>query len=72
MIIITVQKHYVEYQAYVSTQVNILKLISFIHNKLIKIIITDSPVYFIQTDDFYDDIVKNTHLLDRMDTANLP
>ncbi|XP_060860289.1 uncharacterized protein LOC132937483 [Metopolophium dirhodum] len=33
---------------------------------------TDSLVYFIQTDDFYDDLVKNTHLLDRMDTANLP
>jgi len=42
------------------------------HNILIKIIITDSLVYFIQTDDFYDDLVKNNHMLDRMDTANLP
>jgi len=43
-----------------------------IHKILINIIITDSLVYFIQTNDFYDDLVMNTHLLDRMDTANLP
>ncbi|KAF0710010.1 Uncharacterized protein FWK35_00029959, partial [Aphis craccivora] len=29
-------------------------------------------VYYIQTDDFYDDLVKNSELLDRMDTSNLP
>ncbi|KAL4132042.1 hypothetical protein QTP88_009263 [Uroleucon formosanum] len=33
---------------------------------------TDSLVYFIETDDFYEDMVNNPILLDRMDTANLP
>jgi len=32
----------------------------------------DSLVYFIQTDNFYNDLVNNSNLLDRMDTANLP
>jgi len=54
------------------TRVKIKTNLLCIHNILIKIIITDSLVYCIQTDDFYDDLVNNTHLLDRMDTANLP
>ncbi|XP_026821172.1 uncharacterized protein LOC113559622 [Rhopalosiphum maidis] len=33
---------------------------------------TDSLVYYIQTDDFYNGLVNNSNLLDRMDTANLP
>ncbi|XP_050059966.1 uncharacterized protein LOC114132126 [Aphis gossypii] len=33
---------------------------------------TDLLVYFIQTDDFYKDLVNNSNLLDRMDTSNLP
>uniref|UniRef100_A0A2S2PRT3 DNA-directed DNA polymerase n=1 Tax=Schizaphis graminum TaxID=13262 RepID=A0A2S2PRT3_SCHGA len=33
---------------------------------------TDSLVYLIETDDFYDDMANNPILLDRMDTANLP
>ncbi|XP_022172343.1 uncharacterized protein LOC111035131, partial [Myzus persicae] len=33
---------------------------------------TDSLVYFIETDDFYEDMVNNPILLDRMDTSNLP
>ncbi|XP_022171546.1 uncharacterized protein LOC111034572 [Myzus persicae] len=33
---------------------------------------TDSLVYYIQTDDFYNDLVNNSNLIDRMDTANLP
>ncbi|XP_015377595.1 PREDICTED: uncharacterized protein LOC107171850 [Diuraphis noxia] len=33
---------------------------------------TDSLVYYIQTDDFYNDLVNNSNLLDRMDTSNLP
>lgn len=36
------------------------------------IIILDSLVYFIQTDDFYKDLEGNPNLLDRMDTSNLP
>jgi len=39
-------------------------------NKLI--FIDSSLVYFIETDDFYEDMTNNTILLDRMDTANLP
>ena len=37
-----------------------------------KFIFIDSLVYFIETDDFYEDMVNNSILLDRMDTANLP
>jgi len=37
-----------------------------------KLIFIDSLVYFIETDDFYDDMANNPILLDRMDTANLP
>ncbi|KAF0755620.1 Uncharacterized protein FWK35_00021676 [Aphis craccivora] len=33
---------------------------------------TDSLVYYIQTDDFYNDLLNNPNLLDRMDTSNLP
>ncbi|XP_026815430.1 uncharacterized protein LOC113555237 isoform X2 [Rhopalosiphum maidis] len=33
---------------------------------------TDSLVYYIQTDNFYNDLANNSNLLDRMDTANLP
>ncbi|XP_050066400.1 uncharacterized protein LOC126555531 [Aphis gossypii] len=33
---------------------------------------TDSLVYYIQTDDFYNDLLNNPNLLNRMDTANLP
>ncbi|KAL4103924.1 hypothetical protein QTP88_019241 [Uroleucon formosanum] len=33
---------------------------------------TDSLIYYIKTDDFYTDLIKNPNLLDRMDTANLP
>ncbi|KAL4100902.1 hypothetical protein QTP88_020927 [Uroleucon formosanum] len=32
----------------------------------------DSLVYYIQTDDFYEDLKNNPSLLDRMDTSNLP
>lgn len=35
-------------------------------------IILDSLVYFIQTDVFYNDLMNNSNLLDRMDTSNLP
>jgi len=35
-------------------------------------IILDSLIYYIKTDDFYADLIKNPNLLDRMDTANLP
>ncbi|KAF0713104.1 Uncharacterized protein FWK35_00032501 [Aphis craccivora] len=31
-----------------------------------------SLVYYIQTDDFYNDLLNNPNLLNRMDTANLP
>jgi len=37
-----------------------------------KLIFIDSLVYFVETDDFYEDMVNNPLLLDRMDTANLP
>lgn len=37
-----------------------------------KLIFIDSLVYFIETDDFYEDMVNNPILLDRMDTSNLP
>ncbi|VVC27470.1 DNA polymerase, palm domain [Cinara cedri] len=33
---------------------------------------TDSLIYKIMTDDFYNDLEKNSNLLERMDTANLP
>ncbi|XP_025191577.1 LOW QUALITY PROTEIN: uncharacterized protein LOC112591859 [Melanaphis sacchari] len=33
---------------------------------------TDSLIYYIHTDDFYEDLAKNVNLLDRMDTSNLP
>ncbi|KAE9523763.1 hypothetical protein AGLY_015823 [Aphis glycines] len=33
---------------------------------------TNSLVYYIQTDDFYNDLLNNLNLLNRMDTANLP
>ncbi|XP_060848479.1 uncharacterized protein LOC132927929 [Rhopalosiphum padi] len=33
---------------------------------------TDSLVYYIHTDDFYEDLARNANLLDRMDTSNLP
>ncbi|KAE9523037.1 hypothetical protein AGLY_016668 [Aphis glycines] len=33
---------------------------------------TDSLVYYIQTDDFYNDLLNNPNLLNRMDIANLP
>lgn len=33
---------------------------------------TDSLVYHIKTDDFYNDLKNNCDLLDQMDTANLP
>lgn len=32
----------------------------------------DSLIYHIQIQDFYDDMRKNSILLDRMDTSNLP
>jgi len=34
--------------------------------------ILNSLVYFIQTDDFYKNLVNNSNLLDQMDTSNLP
>jgi hypothetical protein len=37
-----------------------------------KLIFIDSLVYFIETDVFYEDMINNPILLDRMDTANLP
>ncbi|KAL4127492.1 hypothetical protein QTP88_011659 [Uroleucon formosanum] len=33
---------------------------------------TDSLLYYIHTDDFYEDLAKNANLLNRMDTSNLP
>ncbi|KAF0761226.1 Uncharacterized protein FWK35_00003310 [Aphis craccivora] len=33
---------------------------------------TDSLVYYIKTDDFYNDLLNNSNLLNRMDTRNLP
>ncbi|CAH1731651.1 unnamed protein product [Aphis gossypii] len=33
---------------------------------------TDSLVYHVLTDNFYNDLAHNSNLLDRMDTANLP
>ncbi|XP_022168643.1 uncharacterized protein LOC111032574 [Myzus persicae] len=33
---------------------------------------TDSLVYFIHTDNFYEDLKNNNNLLERMDTSNLP
>ncbi|XP_025405883.1 uncharacterized protein LOC112680100 [Sipha flava] len=33
---------------------------------------TDSLVYYIKTDDFYNDLQTNPNLLNRMDTSNLP
>lgn len=35
-------------------------------------VIPDSLVYYIETEDFYQDLKENPILLDRMDTANLP
>ncbi|CAH1731682.1 unnamed protein product [Aphis gossypii] len=37
-----------------------------------KLMFIDSLVYFIETDDFYEDMANNAILLDRMDTSNLP
>jgi hypothetical protein len=49
-----------------------LLLLLFIIILFIFIFILDSLVYYIQTDDFYNDLVNNSNLLDRMDTENLP
>lgn len=37
-----------------------------------KLILIDSLVYFIETDDFYENLTNNPILLDRMDTTNVP
>jgi len=38
---------------------------------LINIIITDSLVYHIMIDNFYIDLLENSNLMDRLDTADL-
>ncbi|XP_029348158.1 uncharacterized protein LOC115034828 [Acyrthosiphon pisum] len=54
------------------TQVNIFKLTScmYVVNNIL-IIISDSLIYFIKTDDFYKDLLNNPNLLNRVDTSDL-
>jgi hypothetical protein len=67
------QKHYGDNikLMYTDTGKYIKTNLKYKHNVFIIIIISDSLVYLIKTDDFYKDLIENPNLMDRLDTADL-